>query len=170
MANEFIDILRPKDFYRANGSMHDDGLAVTGSVAALRLAKSDTAGFFAVCNVPGSLTQGTGHTYVLHVCDDGADASDLGKVVRLGITVKELLTGADTLAIGTSGATEVAVDVTLDATTGELVVSSNAIANASLDSIGVGDSFLLRIRRIGTHANDTCQGPVLLTHVVVKNT
>jgi len=170
MANEFVDILRPADFFRANGSQHDAFVAPSNSLGGLRLLKSDTAGFLAISNIPGSLTVGTGLTFVYHVVDDGTDANDLGKVIRLGITVKELLTGADTLAIGTGAATEVTEDITLDATSGEIVIASEAIANAALDSIGAGDSFLIRVRRIGTASQDTCQGTALLTHLIVKNT
>lgn len=171
MANEYVDLIRPRDLVRLNGSpVTSNDLEVSGSGAGVRLLKSDAAGFSFVTVIPGSLTVGTGVTLSLGVTDDGADAADLGKVVRLGVTVKKLASGSDSLAIGTGAGTEQTVDVMLDATSGEITLGALAIANANLDSAGAGDTALVRVRRIGTHANDTCQGTALLTHVAIKNT
>jgi hypothetical protein len=169
--NEMVAVLRPRDFYRLNGGYPDDSCLVQrGSVAGLRLLKSDTQGFTAVTAINAEHTMGTGLTLSIGVLDDGTDAADLGRVVRLGVTVKTLATGADTLDIATSAATEQTVDVTLDATAGEIVLASLAIANANLDSAAVGSTILIRVRRIGAASQDTCQGTAVLTHVYIRNT
>lgn len=171
MPNEMVAVLRPRDFYRLNGAHLDDSCLIQrGSVGGLRLLKSDTQGFTAITAINAEHTMGTGLTLSIGVLDDGGDADDLGKVVRLGVTVKTLATGADTLAIGTSAATEQTVDVTLDATSGEIVLAALAIANANLDSAAVGSTILVRVRRIGTASQDTCQGTAVMTHLYIRNT
>lgn len=171
MANEFIAVLRPRDFTRLNGGpLASNDVAQRASLAGLRLLKSDASGFAAVAVLNAEHTYGTGITLSIGVLDDGADSNDLGKVVRLGVTVKKLATGADTLDIATSAATEQTVDVTLDSNSGEIVLAALAIANAALDSAGAGDTFEIRVRRLGTHANDTCMGTAVLTHLYIRNT
>lgn len=170
MANEFIQVLRPLDLIPLQGSERDAQLVTSGTARGRRLLKSDDDGFSAIVVPPAENTQGTGWTLSIGVVDDGADSDDLGKVVRLGVTVKLLATGADTLVVTTAGSAEATVDVTLDATSGEIVLAALAIANAALDSVGVGNTALVRIRRIGSHANDTCKGTAILTHVYIRNT
>jgi hypothetical protein len=170
MANEYIDQLRPRDFFRQNGAPIElNSLAPSGVAAGLRIPKGDTQGFTAVVYVAHNLTIATGFTFGLNVVDDGTDAEDLGKVVRFGITVKRLVSGTDDLTL-TSAATEQTVDVTLDATTGQVVAGSLAIGTANLDSVATGDIALIRVRRIGTASQDTCRGAVLLNLVTVRNT
>jgi hypothetical protein len=170
MANEFVAVLRPKDFLPLNGSLGDSNVGIRGSNAGLRLLKSDAQGFTTVGVINAEHTVSTGVTLSLGVVDDGTDADDLGKVVRLGVTVKKLVSGSDTLDIATNAGTEQTVDVTLDATAGEIVLGSLAIANANLDSTGAGDTFMMRVRRVGSASQDTCRGTALLTHVYVRNT
>lgn len=170
MANEYIDQLRPRDFYRLNGAPIElNSLATVGAVAGLRIPKGDIQGFTAVVYVAHNLTIATGFTFGLSVADDGTDADDLGKVVRFGISVKRLVSGTDNLTL-TGAATEQTVDVTLDATAGEVVNSTLAIANANLDSVATGDLALIRVRRIGTASQDTCRGAVVLNLLTVRNT
>jgi hypothetical protein len=172
MPLEYIDHLRPRDFFRETSSGYSPDLsyAMTNDHGGLTLPKLDDQGYTAVLNIPGSLTVGTGVTIKVLLTDDGTSAADLGKVVRLGITPKRLVSGADTLDLDTAAATETAANVTLDATTGEVVVATVTIANAALDSTVVDNMFGLRVRRIGGNAADTCNGRVVLLSVVVSNT
>jgi hypothetical protein len=170
VANEFVDVLRPRDLFRENGLPDEIALVQTGDLFGVSMRKIATEGYTAVSRIPGSLTVGTGLTFEAMIVDDGVNSADLGKVVRLGITVKKLVGGTDDGDLDSGAATEATADVTLDATTGQVVIGSIAIANAALDSVGAGDAFAVRLRRIGTHANDTCQGRVVLLGLQVKNT
>lgn len=172
MANEFVDMLRPRDFFRANGQNSTVDLVPTpgGDLFGLPLRNLDSEYYHAVVILPGSLTVGTGLTFTLLITDDGVDAADLGAVVRLGVTVKRLVSGTDNTDLDSGAATEATVDITLDATSGEVKSGTVAIANAALDSIAAGDHFALRVRRIGSHANDTANGRAILLSVGVKNT
>jgi hypothetical protein len=111
----------------------------------------------------------TGLTFTLFLVDDAQDAADLGKVVRIGITVKTVV-DAETVDLDTAAATETTQDCTLKSTSNQILVQTVAIANAALDSLASGQAMAIRIRRIGTHANDTCNGRALLLGVSVKNT
>lgn len=172
MALEFVDILRPRDFSRETEMGYAPGMthAPSGDLSGLPLPKLADQGYVCVSNIPGSLTVGTGLTLKVLLVDDGKSAHDLGKVVRIGITPKRLVGGADTFDLDTNAATETTVDVTLDATSGECVVGTATIANAALDSLLVNYLFGLRVRRIGNHANDTCQGRVILMCITISNT
>jgi hypothetical protein len=170
VANEYIDQLRPRDFLRLNGApINEVDIVQRGVVGTLPLLKGDTAGYSAFVFIPHNLTIATGFTFELGLVDDGNNANDLGKVVRLGVQVKRLVSGTDNLT-ATGAAAEQTVDVTLDATTNELVAGSLAIANANLDGVATGERMLLLVRRIGTASQDTAPGCVLLTHVAVRNT
>lgn len=172
MANEYVEMLRPRDFCRESATGYDAAasIAFSNDVGCLTLPKLANQGYTAPFVVDAALTVGTGLTFVPIVTDDGTNSDDLGKVVRLGITVKRLVSGSDTFDVDTNAATEATVDVTLDATSGEHVQGSCAIANAALDSVVVGNMAVVRIRRIGTHANDTCNGRALLAGLYIKNT
>lgn len=171
MATEYVDLLRPRDLYPENGlQVQTLVLPNAADVPALPLNKLANFGYTAISRIPAALTVGTGLTFTVLVTDDGSDPADLGKVVRLGITVREILTTADELDLDASAATEATADVTLDATSGQVVIGSIAIANAALDSIGAGDYFAFRIRRLADHANDTAPGRVALVAVGIANT
>lgn len=172
MANEFVDVLRPRDFCRETSTGYDAAAAITfsGDVGCLTFPKLANQGYTTIFVIPAELTMGTGLTFGIFVTDDGANSNDLGKVVRFGLTPKLLASGTDDFDIDTGAATETTVDVTLDATSGQFVNGSAAIANAALDSAAVGGILGLRVRRIGSHANDTCTGRVLVGAVYIKNT
>ncbi len=142
-----------------------------GDLCGIRLHKLDTCGYIWTFTIPGSLTMGTGLTLTFTVVlpDTPDFAADVGKVVRLGVTAKRLADG-ETTDIDTAAATEQTKDITLDATAGKVDVSTLAIANANLDSAAVGDRIALRVRRIGSHANDTAAGSVVLLGIGVANT
>ncbi len=172
MANEFVDILRPRDLIRGNGQNSIVDLVPTpgGDLQGVPLRKLDNEYYQFITQIPGSLTVGTGLTFTAMITDDGVDADDLGKVVRLGVTVKRLVSGTDNTDLDSGASAEATVDITLDATSGEVKSGTAAIANAALDSIAAGDVFAVRVRRIGSHANDTCKGRAILLVVGVKNT
>ena len=171
MANEFIAQLYPRDFFRESSLGNHDSFNTVqiGDLAGLPLPKFAAQGYCALVPVSHANTFGTGLTFTLYTVDDGKDAADLGKVVRYGLTVKRLIDGEST-DIDTGSATEQTVDVTLESTSGNVSVNTLAIANANLDSLATGEAFLLRVRRVSTASQDTCQGRVLLLGVGVKNT
>jgi hypothetical protein len=171
MANEFLAQLTPRDFFResAMGTQDMFNLAQVGDLAGLVFPKLATHGYTALVPISHANTFTTGITLSLYTVDDGADAADLGKVVRFGITPKRLI-DAETVDVDTGAATEVTVDVTLESTAGNITVNTVAIANAALDSLASGEAMLLRIRRIGSHANDTCQGRAIVLGASIKNT
>src|SRR4051812_18502242 len=154
MADEFVDMLRPGVF-TPEGFAPGGYLIASNDIRGLPCPKLATVAYNAISRIPGSLTVGTGLTFTVYVSDDGSTASDLGLVVRYGITVKRIVSGTDTLDLDTGAATEATTDITLAATTGIVKTGSIAIANAALDSVVTGNHFAVRVRRIGTHANDT---------------
>lgn len=161
------DVLKPINFIATNGPSLIPQLVPIGSYAGLPLAKLDTqyyvAEFRAVAGVATGITIQTG------LVEDSANA-DPGRVVRLGITIKVLASGTDTYDITTGAATEVTADVTMDATSGEVVLTNTAITAANADSIAAGSRALIAIRRVGSHANDTHRGRVILTGVTIRDT
>jgi hypothetical protein len=168
MASEYEVSLRPRDFMRTNGPLTTNDLAPTGVSAGLRLLKSDVTGYTAIFRLT-STAVGTGLTVKILVVDDGKDSADLGKVVRMGAAVKLIASGTDDLT-ATGIGTEVEGSATLDATTGQAVELSIALTQAEADGIAALGWGLLRIRRIGTAATDTCQGTAILLAVEVINT
>jgi hypothetical protein len=142
-----------------------------GDTAGVRLNKLDTQGYVLRGNVPGNLTMGTGLTFVFELAlPDVPDFdSDLGKVVRLGVTAKRIISG-ESLDMDAAAATEQTVDVTLQATAALVTVATLAIANANLDSLAVNENYAARVRRIGSAAQDTCRGSVAITLITIKNT
>lgn len=170
MASELIAQFGPRSLEHLNGPLRQTDVVQVANMVGLRVAKSDTSGYTTPLIFPGSLTMGTGITVKFLVVDDGNSASDLGKVAVFGVTVKKIVSGSDTFVIATAGGTEQTTSVTLDATAGEAVVGTIAVANADLDSAGVGDVAFLRFRRIGTSTSDTCNGPVVVPLVYVYNT
>ncbi len=168
MANEYEASLRPRDFWRTNGPITTNDVGPSGAVAGLRLLKSDLTGYTAVFRAT-STAIGTGLTVKILIVDDGKDSNDLGKVVRLGAAVKLIASGTDDLTTTGIG-TEVEASGTLDATSGQAVEVSIALTAAEADSIAALGWGMLRIRRIGTAATDTCKGTALLLAVEVINT
>ena len=162
-----IDVLRPRDF-SPEGLHQFVQLPLANDIAGLPLKKV-ALGFNAISRVPVDATLGTGFTFLILLTDDGHNAADLGKVVRVGVQVKRLIND-ETTDIDTSGSAEATVDITLSATAGGVAVGSLAVANSGLDSIAAGELFALRVRRVSTATQDTCADQVLLLAVVVNNT
>jgi len=171
MADEFVGSWNPADFFRESGLGYERGMAtaLSGDMGGLSLPKLADQGYTTIGRIPASLTVGTGLTFALILTDDGSNANDLGKVVRIGLTVKKVAND-ETTDIDTGAATESTVDITLSSTSGGLVLATKAIANAALDSVGAGDHFLLRVRRVSSATQDTCNGRVILLGITVKNT
>jgi hypothetical protein len=168
MASEYVDFLRPRMFSPENLNQVPF-LVPSNDALSLPLKKVGAIAYNALSQIPGSLTVATGLTFTVVLTDDGADANDLGKVVRVGVTVKRMING-ETTDIDTAAATEATVDVTLAAATGGIVVATLPIANAALDSLATGEAFLVRVRRVASASQDTCNNQVLLLAVGVKNT
>lgn len=170
MATEAVAHSLLGNLFRESAMGHNQGLQVarSGDLVGWSFSKlSDQSITGTFCIPTGTLT--TGLTFKLATVDDGSDANDLGKVVRFGITVKRLADG-ETGNVDSGAATEQTVDVTLESTSGNITINTLAIANANLDSAAVADIVAIRVRRIGSHANDTCQGRVLLVGLAVYGT
>jgi len=174
MANEAVASLPAPVWLRETTLGYEHGLYfASGNVAAtdlrgLSFPKNAGGTYNTTFVIPlGVLT--TGLTFKGLVWDDGADASDLGKVVRFGITIKRLI-AAETVDMDTAAGTEQTVDVTLQATSGAASLLSLAIANANLDSAAVGDTVAIRFRRVSTATQDTCNGRVIVSGLGVVGT
>lgn len=165
-------VLRPADgFPESSGSPVGSPanspipVGVSGGLGYNKLAD---AGAVWVARLPATASFATGATFSLMVADD-VNNSDPGKVARFAITVKTLATGTDTVTTA-GGGTETAVDLTLPSTAGVVLVGSVAIVAANMDSAAAGSWVLIRVRRIGTHANDTHRGRVVLLGVEMRDT
>lgn len=168
---EQFDVIRATDLIPAQGNNAQVQLVTCGDglIAGAPLRKLDTSGYMFISRIPALGTPlPTGLTFGLILVDD-PNNTGAGLVIRVGITVKLLATGTDTLTF-TGAATETEASITMDATTGEYTLSSVAIANAALDSLAASSVYLVRIRRIGTAATDTHTGTVLLLGVTVRDT
>ena len=165
-----IDLIDPKSLIPINGVYNEVPLVAVGVFAGVPLPKIDTVGYVFESRIPTSGTPlTTGLTFSIPLLDDPQNPS-VGLVVRLGITVKRLVSGTSDYTL-TSAATEVLASVTMPATSGVINVASVAIANAALPaSLAAGDRFLVQIRRVGSATADTHQGRVLLGKITVSDT
>jgi hypothetical protein len=162
MANEYVTEIRPRDWFREGSIGYDPTMQVTqiGDLWGIPLPKKTDEGYTATFVVPvGTLT--TGLTFSGLLVADGLTASDYGKVVRLGITVKRLIDD-ETPSFASGAATEATVDVTLKASGTLLEAFTVAVANAALDSIAVGNQVAIRLRRVSSASQDTATGRVVL--------
>jgi hypothetical protein len=166
MANEKVADLPVRVWNPLNGPVRNDIYAQSNDHFGLRLLKSDESGFLAMFTLGEIGTVNATWSVVLALTDDGSDSADLGKVLVVGVTIK-LIADGETLAIGTSGGTEVTASVTLDATTKK--VELNTIASVGIDSMTEPTTGLIRVRRIGSNASDTLRGTALLHHVAIIN-
>jgi hypothetical protein len=125
-----------------------------------------------IFTIPANLTVGTGLTFLAQIVDDGKNANDLGLVAMFGATIFNLdaATFKTDLSVGATAGAEQTATVTLSSTSRIPVALSIAIANAQLASAGAGNRVLLRLRRIGSNASDTCNGRVVCIDSYVKNT
>lgn len=163
-------LLLPNAFTRENGPPWQHDYIVSNTMIGLPMRKLATEFYTALVRIPTDWTVGTGLTFTTYLTDDGKTASDLGLVVRIGIAVKKIVSGTDTTDTSASLDTEATSDVTLDETTKTIVATDKAVANATLDAAGAGDTILVRVRRIGTATQDTAQGNVALLALNVANT
>lgn len=169
MSNELVDFVRPRDLTRLNGVLTTNELMPSNSLAGVRMTKADTSGFTFEVVIPANLTMGTGLTFVLTVVDDGSfSTNDLGKAVHLGITPKVIADNTDNLDIGTAAAAETLATGVLSNTAG--VVRLVPVPVTALDSAVVGSTLLVRVRRLGTDAADTCGSTIILMGIRIYNT
>lgn len=188
MASELVASLGPRDFDRETDLGNEAGLVMVLSpgegnpgatlqcdIRALPLPKYQRGnlvsyGYTTAFRIPANLTMGTGLTFKFYLSDDGQNSADLGKVVKVGLTLKRMAADA-TWTLESGAATEVTATITLSSTASGVAIGSVAIANASLPaSAAVGDLLLMRVRRIGSDPADTCQGRALLYRAEVQNT
>jgi hypothetical protein len=96
-----------------------------------------------------------------------ADTASSG-VVRWGVSIAVITPNTDTQDVETdSFATEATFDDTHLGTTGQRHHQAT-ITVSSLDSLQADDYVVMRIRRIGSHANDTMAGDAILRRARVS--
>jgi hypothetical protein len=183
VASEFVALLQPQDFQRETDMGLEPyinmGQCAGNDIRGLVLPKyargNLTAfGYTSLFRIPKNLSLATGLTFVLYLTDDGQNASDLGKVVDVGITLLDVTVGPSNFNLDTAAtelATEVTFTATLAATTGVASITSKAVANAALPaSVAAGDLIAIRLRRLGNNTADTCLNRVLVMALAVNNT
>lgn len=175
-----LDYIRPEQLQRENGPPQyprnvpagAPGAAGSGAAVAIcgvPLLDEDANGYQFVTRLPSTAALATGLTFNLHLADDPNNA-DPGDTVKLGITVKRLVSGTDNLTLA-SAAAEQAFTQAMPAVSGKVQTKACAIANANLPaSLAAGDLVLVRIRRLGSDAADTYAGVVLLLGVSILDT
>lgn len=160
----------PIEVLRGNGPVEMIDLGPSKSVYGLRALKGDEKGWYRVLRIPDEYIVGTGYTLRLLVTDDGKDTNDLGKVAVFGFNVKLIASGTDNLDFATGAGTETTGTVTLNATSQVCVELALAITKANADGADAGGWALVRFRRIGSNASDTCRGTVLIVGSHLENT
>jgi hypothetical protein len=181
MSAELVAQLPPRVWDRQTAAGYNTWAnAVTGKINTdlfgLRLNKLNTVpaantpydGYVTTFQIPGNLTMGTGLTFYFDVVDNAEFQSDPGLVIQLGVTV--LLLGAGVAPLFSGGGTEQTVNITMNATSGDMAQGTLAIASANLNGAVVGSVVAVRLRRIGTATADTMQGSAILLACAVKNT
>lgn len=159
--------LRPQDAFGEVGGNPAPNIPV-GLASGLGYNARQDSGAIWVTRLPALASLATGASMVLMLADD-VNNPDPGKVARFAVTFKKLATGTD--VIDTSGAgTETAVDVTMPSTAGVVVTAAVAIVVGNMDGLAASDWCLTRVRRIGTHANDTHRGRVVLLNMDCRDT
>lgn len=190
MAGELIAQLDPSAFYRETSSGYnvEQFTAIVpgaNAVASLGLNAGTMRGvtlnkqlvttvnneyYQCVFTIPANLTVSTGLTLQLRLVDDGTNGAAPGTGVVIGVTAFNVDSASFNVALtGASGAEQTGT-ATLNATSGIPASLNIAIPNAQLASAGAGNNVLLRIRRIGTNASDTCPSRAVLLSGHVKNT
>jgi hypothetical protein len=176
MAGELITQFGPNDLFRETSVGYSAELfaapvGVTRGVSFQKLIQAQLKEYYQlVFEIPANLTIATGITVKLRLVDDGADAGDLGKVVKFGITAFNVDSASFKTDLSAAGGAEQTGTATLSSTAGIPVTLSIAIANAQLAAAGVGNMILIRVRRIGDDAADTTNGRVVFLAGHVKNT
>jgi hypothetical protein len=167
---EQFDHVRAGDLSPLGGlvSQFSNRFAVSaGGLIGRPLGKND--GYQFLVRIPALGTPvTTGLTFTLLRVDEASNG-DASKVIRVGITAKLLASGTDTLT-QTGASAEAEADLTSDATVGEATATDIAVATAALDVVAAGVWLLVQVRRIGTHANDTHSGRVILLGLTVRDT
>lgn len=176
MSGELVAQLNATDFYRETSVGYDpvSFSAITGLLRGISLPKLITAQLIEYYNaffvIPANLTLSTGLTFQFRLVDDGSNSADLGTNVVIGASVWNVDKSGFLTNLTADTPTEVTATVTLSSTAGNPAAGSIAIPSADIPSVAVGDDCLIRIRRIGDNASDTCQGRVILINGYVKNT
>jgi hypothetical protein len=195
MSGELITSLGPRDWYREASTGYSSETfsvivppasptveaATAGQVCGLRLQKSyqtTALGFTnpiqeyfnTVFTIPANLTVTTGITVQFRFTDDGTNSADPGTAAVIGVMAYNVDGSSFNVNLGVDGGTEQTGTVTLASTAGQIASLNIAIANAQLASAGAGNSVLLRLRRVGTNASDTCGNSIVLVGTHVKNT
>lgn len=169
MAAELVNRWSTMDLQGMRSLGYEPGMYVgstPGNLArGIAFPKNKAAGYQDIIKIQGGATLTTGIKFDFVLVDDGSSAADLGKAIVLGVTVKKLVSGTDTLDITAAAGTEQTATVTMNATSGVVTIGTVTVANANLDAAAAGDTVQVLIRRVGDNAADTCFGRVLCTSI-----
>lgn len=127
-----------------------------------------------VSRVPNAVALATGLTIELTYCMPmNAKNADLtGTKVQMEVIGTPLTSGTSLLddsALASSTA-DAAQSAALPTAVGKMVVQSITSTTAHLNSLAAGNTLLLRVSRLGDHANDTNLGDIILVNVDYRNT
>lgn len=171
MANEIVHSWGANSLQRSTSTGYNPWaylVQLIGNLRGIAFPKYATAPppvYTDTIKIPGNATLTTGIKFDFLCTDDGKNANDLGLVAVLGVTVKKLVSGTDTLDITVAGGPEVTGTVTLAATSGVATIATVSVPNASLDSAAAGDAIEVQFRRVGSNASDTLNGRLAVTRI-----
>jgi hypothetical protein len=168
MAAEAVAYFGPRDLQSSRSMGNDITCGLTELPFGARgvpFVKNKAVTYTQVLKIPGNVTLTTGIKFDFVITDDGKDAGDLGLVAVLGVIVKKLADGTDTLDVTTAGGTEQTATATLSATSGVIKIVTVSVANANLDSAAAGDTIAVQLRRVHDNASETLNGRLVVLGV-----
>jgi len=165
MATVSVLFERPSDQFEPIGTAFPQSVRFSGTNFPVEGAAFDAATDEACCAKFKAKSYGSGN--ITAILTWYADSASSG-VVRWGAAIAAITPESDTQDVETKAfATENTVDDTHLGTTGQRLHNAT-ITISNLDSIAVDDIVFLRIRRVGSHANDTMTGDAILVAVELQ--
>jgi hypothetical protein len=178
-ATNLLHVLEPGNAYEVGGNAGAKVGVPVGRYSGVGFNAKTDSGVDWIFRLPATAGLSTGVTLNLLFADDPLNP-DPGKVARFGVTCGEFAGTTyipiDPTATGADVGTETTSDVDLPPDTNRPTLGkgrnvSVAITTANLGaSVAAGDWVRLRLRRIGTHANDTHRGRVVFLGGDVRDT
>lgn len=179
MANEggsglnAMDYVDPYDVF-PEGTSFTALPGVTYPIRGIKMSHGITTRAYFVSRVPNAVSLATGLTIELTYClPMNAKNADLGGTkVQMEVICSPLTSGTSLLddsALASSTA-DAAQSAALGTVVGATTIQSITVAVAHTNSLAAGNTMLLRVSRLGAHANDTNTGDIILVNVDFRNT